>query len=469
MSAPVSRMSRLSLDAMPPTTRSKSGPETGGPSDQYANEDVRSSSDPDSASDYSTEDEDRPVVRSPTKLLYRVDHLPAKTRAAVRDAFDDPPKIALQRCRRINNTYAFQMTELVTRSIRIRTPDSADARLSCSCGGGEEPCEHLLWLLDQLVKQTLYGHDPDTPLKMTDRGYAEEVEDPFGSIAKHHLDVLADGLHCRVVVPAQDADEPLDATRVRDSRELLSSVHGVSPGEFRPDIFDDPRRGKKTIKRHDLDYTVFRMLLDSHHFFHYFLSVADPSDPIKDPFLKLSQRVDIVLHNLEASTMEPSSPATPAPLSVESPRDVPWAAAHILGCVRLIHSAIYARSHPIKPREAVSAARALVHILSTVVAQNRDYEAGGLARVDRNLYLRLVGDRDRDFVLAELSLLPAAASQFLHSLETILDEIGVHGAPATYVDKFRKLLLRLRAPAAGGGLKRHIPSQGQDRGSKRMK
>ena len=436
-----------------------------------------SNSDPESDSDVSDLDDDETAtaVRSPTRLIYNLDQLSERRRAAVRDVFNEPPKIALQRCRRIENTYAFQMTELVTRSIRIRAPDSGSPRLSCTCGEDEVPCAHLVWLLDQLQKQTLYDHDDSKPLTMTAEGFAEEMGDPFQKIADYHLDVLADGLHCQVVVePGAYFDEELDSHRVLESREMLSSIYGMDPEDFRPDVFQDPAPGTKVLKRHDLDCTVFRMLLDNHHFFHYFLSLSRSTDPINDPFRKIAQRVDHVLRDMDAYSLEEassSSGTTSTATSAEPPTDVSWAARHVVGALRLIKSAIYNRDHPPQLHEKISAARTLVHILTAVVDRNRDAHAGP-SRRSRNLYLNLIGDGDQDFVVAELNLLPPeAASAFLHILEAAHDRIGIYGAPASYVAKLRALLARLRTSTAGApaGLKRYGKGQGTHRGSKRMK
>ncbi|KAF7546365.1 hypothetical protein G7Z17_g8489 [Cylindrodendrum hubeiense] len=464
MSPPVSRFSKLTLDSMPLQTRSRTRAESRA-DESRQNLEEESSSESESESDISDFEEESPtVVQSPAKLSYLIDHLPESTQNAVRDAFREPPRIALQKCRRINDTYAFQMTELVTRSIRIRAPEDGASQLSCSCGHDEEPCEHLLWLLDQVVKQTVYDQDVAKPLKMTNAGYPREMGDPFQNIANHHLDLLADGIHCQVVTPDSEYDNELDPYRAQEARELLSSVYGVSPDDYRPDIFTHPSAGKKIFKRRDLDHTIFRMLLDDHHFFHYFHSVSRPTDPINDPFRKLSQRVDHVLRDLDAHATSPAPDA-----SHETPRGVAWAATHITGAVRLIKHELYTRDRPLQPSEAISAARSLVHILDAVVARNRDVHAGA-ARRDRNLYLRLIGDRDEDFVLGVLNLLPEAASQFLNSLETILDQIGVHGAPAAYAARFRALLDRLRTSSTGSGLKRSsVQGQGTDRKSKRMK
>jgi hypothetical protein len=472
---------RLTLEDMSPTSHTGLSPTSEAAYRQgLPVED--SSSDYDSYSDISDDDGDEDdelpaVVQSPSELSYAIDHLPEESQDAVRKVFSEPPAIALQQCRLIDDTYAFQMTELVTQSVRIRASgDGSASQLTCSCGhGGElEPCSHLIWLMDRLAKQTLYDYDPKTPLTMTEDGFAQELGDPFTAISEHRLDVLSDSLHCPVVDPkAPSGGDDMTSCRVQESRELLSAVYGVPPEEFRPDIFDNkissrPLCGKKVLKRNDLDYTVLRMLLDNHRFFNYFQSVSRPRDPINNLFRKLSQRVDRVLRVFDAYASDPSSAATS---SIEQLPNVSWAAKHILGCTKLIKSCIYTRDRPLQPSEATSAARTLVHILSAVVSRNQDVDTGSATmRTENNLYRYLIGDRDTDFAIAELNLLPEAASQHLHNLEAIFDDIGRLGAPVSYFEKFKSLLSRLRTPIMGSSLKRQIEEEeGTYRHLKRMK
>ncbi|KAK1724611.1 uncharacterized protein BDZ83DRAFT_578425 [Colletotrichum acutatum] len=470
-----------------------------------------SSSEPESDSDSSlVDDDDHSVIRSPSKLVYKLDMLSHDARLRVREAFKDPPRLSLQYCRLRDDVYAFQMTELVPRSIRIGSPDSPFATPRCSCREQQQkagsPCKHLLWLLDQLVKQTLYDHDPTSPLTMTADGYPEEIGDPFSDISAFHLDVLADGLRCDVVTPDSEEDsENTDSDeaeeegqeqekqqypnshRVDEAREMLSAVMSSSPPEdYRPDLFSDPpSTGKKPVKRRDLEGTIFRMLLANNEFFHYFLSQMRSTDPVNDRFRKLSQRVDRVLRELDSYATTTNTSSSEGG-SAEGPRDVAWAARHINGVIGLVRTSIFKRDRPLEPQERTSAARTLVHILAAVVERNRDFvpptsttRPAAIARRDKNLFLRLVGDRDEDFVLGVLSLLPPdAAAPFLHSLEDILDQLGINGAPTTYVEKFRSLISRLRRPggsglaitsSSGAGSKRHGQSQGHDRGPKRMR
>ncbi|KAK2590505.1 hypothetical protein QQS21_011808 [Conoideocrella luteorostrata] len=481
MSVPVSRLSRLSLEEMPPMTRSSARAASRATPVQaldHSNSSSDGESDYGNASDY---DDDEPTtVKSPTRLLYNLDQLSEPRRVAVRDTFKEPPIIALQRCRRIGNTYAFQMTELVTRSVRIRAPDGGDGaspRLSCSCEQEDRaPCRHLVWLLDQLLKETLYHHDGSKPLRMTDHGYAEEMGDPFQNISDFHLDVLADGLHCQVVNPELYSEDELDYHRVLEARELLASVYSKPPEEFRPDIFNHPVMDEDVLKNSDLDCTVFRMLLDNPHLFHYFLSLSRPSDPIDNVFRKLSQRVDRVLRELNAL---PFATTVSSPISghhssdstgQKVPRDIAWAARHLLGIVGLIRSSIYTRDRPLKSSEALSAVHTLVHILASVVDHNGRDTSTGVAHNDSSLYSRLIGDcREADFVIAELGLLPEAASHVVDRLEAISERIGPLGVPVAYMEKFNNLLRRLRTSSTSVGIKRQLPQKENDREPKRMK
>ncbi|RGP67277.1 swim zinc finger family [Fusarium longipes] len=409
MTPPSSRFSRLSLQSMSPETLSHNRAQSLAQNSEQPYHDESSSSESESDSnssefedDNSECDEKEPsTVRSPTQLTYLIDHLPETTQSIIRGTFREPPRIALEKCRRIDNTYAFQMTEIVTRSVRIRAPENGTPNMSCSCRNDGQPCRHILWLLDQIVKETLYDQDISKPLKMNSAGYAEAIGDPFQNISEHHLDVLAEGLHSHLVTPDSEYDNEPDTFRAQEAREVLSSVYNMDPKEFRPDIFDRVSLGKNIVKRHDLEQTIFRMLLDNHHFFHYFRSLTRSQDLIKDPFYKLAQRIDRILRDLDNETPSPD---------VESPRDVPWAASHILGCVRRMRHEIYTREKPLSSHEAISAARSLVHVLSSVVSHNKDKGSESVARIDRNLYLRLIGDRDHDFVLSVLNLIPEAAT-----------------------------------------------------------
>jgi hypothetical protein len=318
-------------------------------------------------------------------------------------------------------------------------------------------CPHILWLLDQILDQTLYDHDRREPLHLNRRGFAEEMGDPFERIRQHHIDILAADLHCPLISEGAD-DSRMDATRILEARELLASVYSEVPERIRPDIFDRPSKSTKVIKRKDMDHTVFRMLLDNGHFFQYFRSLSRPQDPIRDVFRKLSQRVDRVLRQLDADARNTDDAAG----------ITAWATQHVRGCVSSIRCAVFNRDQPLPFSEAHAAAAALVRILSSVVA--RHPRASSVApEQGQSLYRNLVGDKDIDFVIGILSLLPEAAVLFLYDLEALLERIGAYGAPTSYVTKFRTLIASLRRLRPGNRPKRPGGANATGRRSKRMK
>ena len=83
-------------------------------------------------------DEAPSVIRSPSRLSYRIDNLPPDAQSRVREAFKDPPRLTLQYCRLRDGVYAFQMSELVPRSIRIGGPGSPFPSPRCSCAAARD-------------------------------------------------------------------------------------------------------------------------------------------------------------------------------------------------------------------------------------------------------------------------------------------------------------------------------------------
>ncbi|SPN96752.1 uncharacterized protein DNG_00272 [Cephalotrichum gorgonifer] len=486
---PVAELRQLSLSgSMSPPPRPRGSSSRGQPKGDVSSSDEES----DSGSSSPEDDEEPTVIRSPSKLMYRIDGLEPNTRAAVRDAFREPPNMALHFCVQRDNLYAFQMTELVYHTIRITPAGSARPYPQCSCRNTSPPCRHVLWLMDRLVKQTGYNRDPNAPLNLTPHGYPEEIGHPFQDISNFHLDLLADSLHCELTpTPGSQDDESddddeeeggdlSDSYRVQEARELLASVAASPPEKYRPDIFDKPRRGKKPLKRGDLECTVFRMLLDNNEFFNYFLSLARPADPVNDPFRKLDRRFSRLRADMarySASLARPqSSPTTPSPRHPPGPPcDVPWAAHHILGITSLIRAQI---SDALPDSQRISAARSLVRILSAVADSNHDAHPGPTPR-DRNLYVRLIADQDQDFVVGLLVELLDAAAHFQHNLHVVLDKVKVHGAPPSYVTKLEDLVGRLKSlppvrtsptgRGGGGAGSKRRGGGGQDRDTKRVK
>jgi hypothetical protein len=400
------------------------------------------------------DEETTDLVSSPTGLKYNISRLSPRTRRVVKGLFNqessnDPPQIALELCGiREEDTegaglfYAFQMHEVVPCSVRIGARDSG--RFSaprCECPDARyrnlRPCKHLIWLFDRISKQALFDHDPDAELTLTELGYAEELGDPFEQISQIRLDILADGLRCDTSEPDSDTVSPTPA-RVREAREMVAAVAGIHPSElddYRIDL-EASYNPSALIRRGDLGATLFSLILASHSLAEWVRSELDPSDPAVNPFRKIQHRVDRVIQELDAYSEAQRDEAVAEAYQrrgkgAEGPRDASWACDQIQHCVRKIEQLVSRGSAPLPEWARSSAARSLVSILKAVVH-------------NRELYARLIGDQDHNFVFSALDML-TDQSQYIDALEEIMDSIGVYGAPPSYVANMRGLVARMRS------------------------
>lgn len=403
------------------------------------------------------------IVRSPsTDLSYNISNLQPQTQELVRQLFhetppEEPPQIVLQWCQlsqeeQGSHFYAFQMHEIVPRSIRIGAPDSRYPTPRCNCmRDSTQPCKHLMALLDQINYHTL-DQAPDRELTLTPAGFAAEAGNPFEKISGFHLEILADCLHCDVGSPeSQTQPNPF---RVQETREVLAAVADVDSDEYRPDLFDTTALlgDHGIISRADLERTVIQMLLANNDFFAYFLKLLDTTDAARDPYRKLEQRVKRVLAALKSLSSH-SAPSSP-PRAPEGPPTVTWAASHLLSATRTIAGLIQRQDRPALPWERASAARALVRMLRAVVMEHAADAHGGATPEERNLFARLIGQRDTGFAVDGLALLPEQ-NQFIDELEAIEEALGVLGAQVGFVRKLRAVIAQLRASTSstrrGGG------------------
>lgn len=354
----------------------------------------------------------------------------------------------------------FEVSEVVEFSIRTGTADSQWSAPSCSCE--EESCRHILWLFDKITRQL--RRDQGKPFTLNTQGYADELGDPYHMISEFHLDVLADSLHTQVSNSASSSeDEAPNPRRVQEVREILASLNATPVDEYRPDIFNNPRKGKRVIKRQDLECTIFRMLLHNNEFFQYFLASMRSDELVKNTFRRLQQRADTVLTGLDAYGRDPLHSESPS-----KPKNVEWCGTHLGHIVQQVSSAVQYSTTPLQIWEYHGAARTLVHVLRAVVDRNQDLPPQDLPKAQRNLFFRLVGDTDQDFVVRALNQLPPAAiSPLSEDIEKIVDQIVTLGAPVSYVEKLRGLLQRIRRSSSVSGSKRQ--AGGQDRTAKRMK
>ncbi|KAI1101104.1 hypothetical protein F4804DRAFT_335583 [Jackrogersella minutella] len=447
MSPPTDRFKKLSLEHMPPITRLQS--------QRLQMEDLSSESDTEPDFDF----DDDGYMTSPSDLKYSLDLLDDEARDNVTRATEVPSQFVLRGCQAGDQRCLFLITEPVEYTIRTGTEQSGYGIPSCTCESaerGESPCRHVLWLFDQITSQVL-GVQRD-PFTMSQHGFPVELGNPYDAISDFHLDMLADNLHCDVV--GQSADP--NPRRVQETREILASLNEVPIDEYRPDLFNNPRKGKRVIKRGDLEQTIFRMLLCNDEFFQYFLCSMRADELNKNRFRGLQHRADAALAGLQEYADDPSLQTVPRPKNVE------WCAMHLAMVTHQIHSVIHNTDRPLETWELRAAARTAVHVLQQVIGHDREVGPAELPREERNLYFRLVGDQDRNFAVDVLSSIPPQIlGPWIEDLAEIQDKISRSGAPASYTTRLSSLTSHLCSHTAAAGSKR--TGQSQDRRAKRMK
>jgi len=483
---------------------------------EESTDDARSDS---AASSGSGVDDDGPegksVVRGPSGKYYNIGHLSKESQDLVRETYSQPPKMTPECCRQIDeDTIAFQCTEHVPRTFRVRRQGT-----ECSqCG--IKLCAHVIAFFDTLTNATLYSHqenDRNHPLTLTPAGFPEEIGDPFKRISRFDLGLLADSLHCDVINSMPDGQDEgvnpnhsqdegggssnpsagkrdaINPSRWRDAREMLGAAQYYAPEQramsmaeyvdrYRSDVFDQPRLGRKRIRRGDLDCTVARMLAENKEFFHYFKAQMRSADPINDVFRKLGQRIKSVMAQLDGHATkckEDASFASQAASAMAGTHhDVAWAADHIIGVVNNIHAILWSkvRDQPLSYEERRSAARTLLRILFSVVEKNMDLHPAP-SRRDRNLCVRLIAaDPDSLFILQDLDALADVLAEkdhvnFLQHIKSRL--LGGDVVLDAYIERVNRLLARVNTTressvsSSATGSKR--PAQEGGRGPKRLK
>lgn len=466
-----SRFSRLMLESMAPTTHSQ-GQGIATPYDANPSSFLHLDSD-DNRSDTSVEDEGdedaHTVICSPaTKISYDISDLDPETRSEIRQLFQDTstasdqPQMVLQWCQ-LNQeqsdgqNYAFQLTENVPRSVRIGSSTSRYARPKCNCvGDSEKPCRHLIYVLDQLDYLTSDSLLDGPVRKLSPQGHSSQLHRPFDRISKYHLDLLASNLHCDVGSP-ESKTQP-NPVRLQETREILATIANTDSDEYavqhyRPDIFDqhdEILQDNGILSYDDLTSTIAKMLITNNDFFAYFLKLLGPESIARDSFRRIQQHVDRVLEELEKYSRNPGAQAN----TVEGPRDVPWAAAHLTRAVCTIQYLLQKREDAPSAAERESAARTLIRILYVVVFDwNRnlhDHAAQGPRNShNENLYQALIGSRtdtSKAFILDTLSQLPEQ-NQWIETLEEIelrlLD--SNYEPPETFIRRLRDLISLMRS------------------------
>ncbi|KAH9902198.1 hypothetical protein F4778DRAFT_113599 [Xylariomycetidae sp. FL2044] len=448
MSSPTEYVfAQLSLGSMPPTTRLQTRRQQEQDDSEPEPQPDDSHSDSESEPGFEVDESTGVHVTLPSGIKCSLAHLHPQIRHNILTASQDTSsKLVLRRCQSRNDDYIFLVSELAEYTIRTGVRDSQWTTPSCSCERGERgemPCRHTLWLFDRIASQIWDYQKRDITL-VGDGYYASDPEldgKPFDFISDFHLDMLADSLHCDVV---GQSDEP-NPRRVQTTREILACLNEVPVDEYRPDLFDNPRRGKRAVKKGDLEQTIFRMLISNDEFFHYFLSSMEEDEMVINRFRRLQHRADLALAGLRDYASNPAVHGQPGQ------KDVDWCARHLDVVAHQLYAAIVRTNRRLRDWELRAAGRTLVHILHRVVDHNTDVGPPTLGpRSQRNLYFRLVGDRDDNFVVKALfSIPPVAVSHLIDELATIEDKILRQGAPQSYVARLRACIDNLRSSHVG--------------------
>ncbi|KAI1493146.1 hypothetical protein F5X96DRAFT_267069 [Biscogniauxia mediterranea] len=456
MSSPTERFSQLSLGSMPPLTRLQSR--------MQEDEETDYDSDTDSGFDV---DEESSMVTYPSNMTYSLHALDEHTRSHVINALstDSTSKIVLRGCQSRGQDFIFELSELVEYTVRTGTANSQYAQPSCNCEQyrrGGPPCRHTLWLCDQITSQMLPY--PEESLTLTPDGYSEQLGNACDQIPEFQFDVLADSLQCDLASQGQETIP--SPRRVQTVREMLATLNETPVDEYRPDLFD-PKKGKRVVKSGDLEQTIFRMLLRNHEFFSYFLSSMRNYDLLNPQFRRFRNRADAALAGLDEYAEHASEQGA------LGRKDVEWCARNLNDICLQILSAIFSTETRLDEYGMRAAARTLIHILREVVDRNKDIGPPSLPKDRRNLYFRLIGDKDRKFVLKVLeNINPSAISHLMAHLVVIEEKILQFGVPPSYINKLRDIMSHVRSQSSSSGFatgSRKRTSQGQDRRAKRMK
>ncbi|KAI0482336.1 hypothetical protein GGR56DRAFT_182046 [Xylariaceae sp. FL0804] len=504
MSSPSEPFSRLSLGSMPPNTRSQSRLHPEHQAEQPEGEESESD-------DGFEVDEAAGIATFPSGLKYSLDHLAHDTRKSVMKSIEPSSKLVLRTCQSRGEDYLFLLSETIEFNVRMGTSKSRFALPSCSCHNEDVnrslqqgPCRHTLWLCDQITSQMRPRSETSaTPYALGRNGFPENLGNMCDNIPDFKLDVLADSLRCDVHDGQWASPSP---RRVQTAREILATVTGTPVDSFRPDLTGLPR-DEPNVQTHDLEGTIFRMLLCNSVFFTDFLSdMRSESDLFNLKFRRFRDRADAALAGFDEHVQNPAAAAE----RTGGPRDKEWCARRLVEIQNQIEDLIFSAGRELSRYDQRAAARTLVHILRQVTARNGVVAtAAGLSwrpRVEeRNLYDRLIsqhprrvgpgrlvfgrglgsrGNEEQDdfnennnFILGVLERIPPrSVSHLVGELDEIEQVLGdsQHGAPERYRHKLRAIRASARSAAsvsssslASGPKKR--AAGGDERVPKRMK
>lgn len=407
-----------------------------------------------------------------------------------------PKLFALDHCRQIEQTFAFQIAFAQVERYSVRfNAEKNSGRPTCSCGE-EGTCQHIAWLLEQLEPGIDQGIDQSlsTQEQLHETGLDnichtldwELRESPLAAENEYQLVKKNDtnsSSSDSVVHPPSRVTRGMRGQRLAAIRDIMATLsHHEVQDTYRPDIFDDNGRGVSdySVAPQDLEKTLARIIFHNDRIFRQFDSFVPDNVRAEEYFQKMVYKAqsycDILGHY-----------AIHGPDSTGKTHDVIWCGNALAEAVESIHKNIGARGQLSSDSREV-AAKALIDILKIVISKNTEVypqvmnwprrRPHGELQIDRNLYMRLIGKESPHnpaqgtFVLKALQELPEAV-RFVEDLEEILVLLTneyAYKAPTAYTNKLREIIARLKgtnSPGESSSGKR--PASSMDRRAKRMK
>lgn len=446
-----------------------SSEEDGGEEGNEAERESEESSDDDDDNDDddSEESTSTPTVRARSGITYDLRHLDRESGA--RAVVGLTGQFEVVNCRSSDSGYDFQLLD------RPRVHLGSDSP-TCTCSTfqaqPEVACHHIFvrclkslestfhhnsantphaqWLLDQLHGCFL---NPSSAEVAISRDGRPRVQARIEDLLKGKLESVADQLNWQFVLePGDEAGTGM--TRADKVRDLLSAFSPkILPEDFRQDLVEpttQTRTAEQCVVQGDFEATIFRLAVHDDGVFSS-LCKAMPSGACAsiyfDKILEQARRVLLDFDQYCATGQRPTDPSSLGGGIAE----VDQVVLYLRQLVNRIQTNITARS----PHGSEGATKALIWILDTISARNRDPLEGqtwgrtsfhGEDEDQRNLYHLLIGSEDMGvepdaelFVIDALETLPPSdIYQFISVLRGIQRKIEVHRAP-------REFLLRLGA------------------------
>ncbi|KAI0512451.1 hypothetical protein F5B22DRAFT_648556 [Xylaria bambusicola] len=392
-------------------------------------------------------DEAAGIATFPFGNRYSIRELLPGSKNAVTKALKTSSKLSLRGCSARGQSYVFLISETIEHHVRAPYGGGPYDGPSCTCRqdersvGLQHPCRHTLWLCDQILSQLVpLQSDPHS---WREDGYTTKHGNVCDFISDFHFDVLADSLRCDIVAGESSGPRP---HRIQTAREVLATLSGSPVDQYRPDLTSESEE-KTIVKEGDLEATIFRMLLQSDSLLSYFLALMRDHERLNPRFRRFRDRADSALEAfdkyIKASDLR----------RVELSKDPQWCYKTFKDISKQIRSIILYSERDLDASDRRAAASTLVYILDQVVSRNEDHEVrrgnpdeGQLENSRKiNLCKELIVESSHDFILDILDELQESVSHLLPELDRIERVLANTNVPASYCNKLRDIIIRLRS------------------------